>query len=183
MWIGIDYNLDIINKIGSILACLLLYLHPLAIILGMKYDKLYKKYKDNFYYKVLFGVSIIFALFGIYNIVNYMYLNKSKSPYNFLSYPDTKNCHLVWDFPDHYILVLVIAILISIFVFRENKIFWCIIMLYYFLPAIYVHSTNKVSIKNKEKNYNGSYWCWFVAIFSFLLYFGNPHLQKTTKLN
>jgi hypothetical protein len=172
IWLGIDLNKEYLNKIGSILACLLLYLHPLAILIGMKFDNLYKKYINNIYYKILIGLSIIFVLFGIYNII--YNLSKTNAQYNFISYPDDVNDHLVWDFPSHYKIVIFIALLISLFIFNESKLFWLCIILYYFLPALYVFFTNNVNIKNKRKNYNGSYWCWYVAIFSFILYFINP---------
>jgi len=176
IWLGIDINMKQLVVIGSTLACLLLYLHPLAIISGMYYDKAYEKYKNNIYYKLLFIISIMVAIFGLYNIITHM--NKKNKIYNFISYPDRINKHLVWDFPSHYPLILVVALLISIFVFKENKIIWLSTILYYFLPAIYVVLTNTISKKNLTKNYNGSYWCWYVAIFSFLLYFLNPKIQK-----
>ena len=176
IWLGIDRKLKYLNKIGSILAAILLYSHPLAIMIGMNYDKLYAKYKNNNFYNILFASSFIFVLFGIYNIV--FHINKKNKIYNFLSYPDKINNHLVWDFPDHYSIVIIISLLISIFILKENKKFWIAILLYYFLPAFLVYFTNKVSIKNKNKNYNGSYWCWYVAIFSFLLYNINPKIQE-----
>ena len=42
IWVGIEFNKPIINKIGTMLASLLLYFHPLALLIGFKYDKLYK---------------------------------------------------------------------------------------------------------------------------------------------
>ena len=40
IWVGIEYNNPLINKIGTVLATLLLYLHPLGLILGIRYDLL-----------------------------------------------------------------------------------------------------------------------------------------------
>ena len=34
IWIGLDYNNKYINKLGTILVSVLLYLHPLGLILG-----------------------------------------------------------------------------------------------------------------------------------------------------
>ena len=177
IWVGIDNKKEKINKIASIFASLLLYIHPLAICLGMKYDKLFKKYNKNFYYNVIFIISILFVLFGIINII---YELKANDEYKFISYPDKKNCHLVWDFPGHYPIVLIISLFLSIFVFIENKIFWICGILYFLLPPIFIFFAlkNNTVEKNKEKNYIGSYWCWYVAAFSFILYFLNPKIQK-----
>ena len=169
IWLGIDLNNPNLNKIGSVFGCLLLYLHPLAIMLGMKSDNLYQEYQDNIFFHILFIISILFAIYGIYQISS----NKKK----FLSFPETINKHLVWDFPDDYHIVTLISLLISIIIFKENKIFWVCIIIYYFSPALIISQTNEVSNKNKNKNYNGSYWCWYVAIFSFILYFLNPKIQ------
>ena len=68
IWYGLDTNNTNINFIGSILACLLLYLHPIAIIYGMKYDNLYKKYINNRYFKLLSIIALGFILFGVFNI-------------------------------------------------------------------------------------------------------------------
>ena len=176
IWLGIDTNIKFLNIIGSILACLLLYMHPLAIMTGMYNDKLYTKYKNNFYFYTLFLISFIFVLFGIYNII--FNINKKNKIYNFVSYPDTISKHLVWDFPSHYFIVLIISLLISIFIFMENKVFWLSVILYYFIPVIIIYYTINVNKINITKNYNGSYWCWYVAIFSFILYFLNPKIQK-----
>ena len=43
IWVGIEYNKPIINKIGTVLASLLLYFHPLIFLLGLKYDKFYNQ--------------------------------------------------------------------------------------------------------------------------------------------
>ena len=104
IWLGIDTNTEILNYVGSILGCLLLYFHPLAIMLGMNFDKSYKKYHNNLYYKILFIISFMFLFYGIYNI--YFYL-KEKKTYNFISYPTKdNNNHLIWDFPSNYYIVI-----------------------------------------------------------------------------
>jgi len=176
IWISIDLKLEWLNKIGSILCCLFLYLQPLALITGMHYDKSYTKYKKDYFYNMLFVASLTFVLFGIYNMISH--LNKNKKKYNFTSYPDDLNGHLAWDFQDHYYHGMIISFLISIYVFKQNKFFWLAGILYYIIPAIYMYLTTKVSIHNKDKNTGGSYWCWYVAMFSFILYFLNPSLQN-----
>ena len=175
IWLGIDTNMKQFVITGSILACLLLYLHPSAISLGMYHDKAYQKYKQNNYYKLMVFISILILLFGIYNII--IHLTKSNKEYSFLSYPDKVNKHLVWDFPSHYPLIIVVALLISLITLKENKVIWLSIIGYYFIPAIFVVLTNKVSPENINKNYNGSYWCWYVAFFSFILYYLNPLIR------
>ena len=174
IWYGLDTNNTNINFIGSILACLLLYLHPIAIIYGMKYDNLYKKYINNRYFKLLSIIALGFILFGVFNI----FKSINNITYNFISYPDSINNHLVWDFPSHYLYIMVFGLIASIFMFKENKTFWLFIMLYYLLPALFVFKTNKASKNNLNKNYNGSYWCWYVAFFSFIVYIINPYIQK-----
>ena len=176
IWLGIDINIPKLVIIGSIFACLLLYTHPIAIISGMYYDKGYIKYINTFYYKLLFTVSFMVLLFGLYNII--IHLTRKNKIYNFLSYPDKINEHLVWDFPSHYSLIILVSVFISLFIFKNNRIFWLFIILYYFTPALFVKLFNNVSIESINKNYNGSYWCWYVAIFSFLLYYLNPKLQN-----
>ena len=42
IWIGLENNNSGINKFGTILACLILYVQPLAFMMGIKYDKMYK---------------------------------------------------------------------------------------------------------------------------------------------
>ena len=175
IWIGQDLKYHYLNKYGSILACILLYLHPITIMYGIKYDKGYAQFKKSTSFKLLFIISFIFFLYGIYQV--YFYLNKKNPEFKFLSYPDKVNCHLVWDFPDNYPSVILISLLISIYVYQENSVFWAATIMYYFLPYILIYFTNKVHKENKTKNYNGSYWCWVVAIFSFLLYYINPRIQ------
>lgn len=174
IWYGLDTNNKNINFFGSILACLLLYLHPIAIMYGMKYDNLYKKYINNKYFNFLIIIAFGFALFGLFNIFNSI----NNKTFNFISYPDSKNNHLVWDFPTHYQYIMIFGLIASIFIFKENKTAWLFIILYYLLPALYVFITNIPSINNLNKNYNGSYWCWYVAIFSFIVYIINPYIQK-----
>jgi hypothetical protein len=174
IWLGLEENIKNLNKLGSMLACILLYLHPLAIMCGIKYDKLYKSFKKSTSYTLLFIASFLFLLYGMYRII---YYSTTKNPeYKFLSYSDKNNHHLVWDFPNDYHIVLILSLLISVFIYQQNKLFWLCTMLYYFLPILFIYLTNDYGSKGKMSN--GSYWCWYVAIFSFLLYFINPKIQN-----
>lgn len=174
IWYGLDTNNRNINFIGSILACLLLYLHPIAIMYGMRYDNLYKKYINTRFFKLLTIIAYGFAIFGIFSI----FKSINDKSYDFISYPDRINHHLIWDFPSHYPYIVFFGLIALIFMLKENKTASLFIVLYYLLPALYVIVTNKVSIENLNKNYIGSYWCWYVAIFSFILYIINPYIQK-----
>ena len=119
MWLGIDTKQNYLNKVGSILASILLYLYPLGLMFGMYYDKLYKKYINNPYYKILFLASVIFALVGICIVV--FHLIKKNKKYSFLSYNDKNNKKLVWDFPSNFSISLLLLHVISIFCFSAHK--------------------------------------------------------------
>ena len=121
-------------------------------------------------------VSILFFLYGILRIIYEITIPVKK--YSFLSYPNTLTKHLIWNFPDDYEYVILIALFISIFMYLENPIFWISCLIYYFLPLLIVYITNKPDHNSINKNYNGSYWCWYVAIFAIILYQINPKIQK-----
>jgi len=174
IWVGIEYNKPIINKIGTILASLLLYFHPLIFLLGLKYDTFYKNIKKNSIYKIVFVIAILFILLGLFR--NGISLFSKKSTNTLTSYLIPKYRHLVWDMPDNYNLIILFLIIVSfIFIFKKNKIFMILLLLYYTIPGIYAYLTSPL---NLNKNSAGSYWCWIVAFFSFLIYFINPIIQK-----
>jgi hypothetical protein len=174
IWIGIEYNKPIINKIGTILASLLLYFHPLIFLLALKYDIFYKNITKNYIYKIGIVIAILFIIIGFFR--NGISLFSKYSNKSLTSYLIPKYRHLVWDIPDNYNLIILFMIIVSlIFIFKKNKIFLIILLLYYIIPALYSYYT----IPDKlNKNIAGSYWCWIVAFFSFLIYFANPFLQK-----
>ena len=174
IWIGIEYNKPIINRIGTVLASLLLYFHPIIFLLGLKYDKFYKNITKNSIYKIGFGISLIFIIIGFCRNGRALF---GKSPnYSLTSYLVPKYRHLVWDIPDNYNLIIGFLIIVSLlFIFPKNKIFLIILLLYYIIPALYTYYIIPI---NTNKNIAGSYWCWIVAFFSFLIYFINPILQK-----
>ncbi len=188
MWLGQSKKWQIINIIGSIFACILLYFHPLAIMIGIKLDRLYTDIIDTFKYKILFAISILFLLFGLYKTIYELFFTK-KNIYNFLSYPDKKTGHLIWTFHSKYNYVILLSIIITIFIILPmNKlIFILVLIIYYFIPIIYIYiedgnnfgSMIKIITTELENNdkYNGSYWCWIVAFFSFIMYLANPYLQ------
>jgi hypothetical protein len=51
MWIGQNKKMKFLNIIGSVLACILLYFHPLSIMIGIKLDRLYKTIIYTLLYK------------------------------------------------------------------------------------------------------------------------------------
>ena len=151
------------NHVASIMACLLLYLHVLAIVVGIYYDRQYKKTLSVNTKRVLIGVGILVLLFGIYRIVT----EQSNSKYPFLCYPLPSNGrHLVWGFPNDYMtIILPVATIIAILYIRPWKI------LMFFL--VYYYGTLLVSFVVSGQQSIGSYWCWLVAILSFLVYLFN----------
>jgi hypothetical protein len=167
-WLGQNPEYEYLNKFGSFFAALLLYLHPLAITVGLSVDSGYKNIINNGTFKLLFYASIAMAVFGLYRVTN-AYINKT---HTFLSKPDSISKHMVWEFPDDY-YISILLILITGIIFIVPKYLWLFIvgLLYYFLPIIIILLTTEVEEKNKIKNYAGSYWCWYVAVFSFLFYF------------
>ena len=173
IWIGIEYNKPIINKIGTILASLLLYFHPLIFLLGLKYDTFYKNITKKYIYKIFFVIAILFIIIGLFRNGTALF---SKSPeYSLTSYLLPKYRHLVWDMPDNYNLIIGFLIIVSLlFMFPKNKIFLIILLLYYIIPALYTYYSIP---NNTNKNIAGSYWCWIVAFCSFLIYFANPLIQ------
>ena len=172
IWIGIEYNKPSINKIGTILASLLLYCHPLIFILGLKYDKLYKNIQNIQTIGLIIGTLILIV--GL--VRNGMSLFSKTPTYSLTSYVIPKYRHLVWNIPDNYNLIILFMIIVSIlFIFPKNKIFMILLLMYYIVPALYSYFTIP---KGLNKNIAGSYWCWIVAFFSFFIYFSNTYLQQ-----
>ena len=173
IWVGIEQNNVSINKFGSILACLLLYLHPIALCIGIYYDKYYKNILDSKIVKIFVGVALLIILIPIYKIIKTL-LSK-KPEYTLMSYADKVNKHLVWDFPGNYYFVVVIYLLLFVLfiTYPKNKKFSLLVSSYYFIPPIiigYLYGIHKYSVF-------GSYWCWVSALFAFIFYIANPYLQ------
>ena len=166
-WLGQNPDYEYLNIFGSICAALLLYLHPLAVTVGMSVDSAYKNIIQTDTFKLLFGASIAMAIFGLYRVTN-AYINKT---HTFLSKPDSISKHMVWEFPSDYMAsILLILIIGCIFIAPKFLSLFIAILIYYFLPILIINLTVHVEDKNKLKNYSGSYWCWYVAVFSFLFY-------------
>ena len=167
-WLGQNPEYEYLNVFGSICAALLLYLHPLAFTVGMYIDSAYKNIINNDIFKLLFGASFAMAVFGLYRVTS-AYINKT---YTFISKPDSISKHMVWEFPEDYYASILLMLLIG-FLFIAPKFLMLFIagLIYYFLPILLILLTTKVEEKNRLKNYSGSYWCWYVAIFSILFYF------------
>jgi uncharacterized membrane protein SpoIIM required for sporulation len=175
IWLGQNKKYEDLNKIGSIGASALLYTHPLAFIVGMYYDKQYTNIILSQEFMLCLVGSILWFAFGIYQI-SVAYKTKT---YSLTSYPDSKSNHLVWDFPDHYKISLVfLGLIIAYFMFPNQKIFVLCLALYFMIPVITLLLTMKVDDNNKTKNYAGSYWCWYVAVFSFMFYVVNPMISN-----
>jgi hypothetical protein len=166
-WLGQSPNYEVLNKVGSIGAAFLLYLHPLGFTVGMSMDKAYQSILSTQSFQLLLGASIAMALFGIYRVSS-AYINKT---HTFLSKPDSISKHMVWDFPSDYSISIII-IFTTAFLFIAPKFlgFFLALLVYYFLPLFIIRMTMKVEEKNRWKDYSGSYWCWYVAVFSFLFY-------------
>ena len=188
MWLGQSKKWQILNIIGSILAYLLLFFHPLALMIGIKLDSLYTNIIDTFKYKILFAMSSLFMLYGIYKTIYQLFFDKNYIN-NFLTYPDKKTGHLIWRFQSKYNYAILLAVIIGIFIIAPlNKlIFSLTLIIYYFIPILYIfiedgnnfESSIKIitsKIENNDKYY-GSFWCWIVAFFSFIMYLVNPYLQ------
>lgn len=195
MWFGQKDEWKILNIIGSVLACLLLYLHPLAIMIGIKIDNLYKSVLDTLQYKVLFIISCGFLLFGLCKTI-YNLFYKIGGQNKFLSYPDKRTGHLIWRFEHNYKYSILLSIIIAILIIMplNNLLFTLTLFIYYLLPyyLIIVEGGNNLkdvlklsSESSKIKNndlYYGSFWCWIVAFFSFIMYIMNPYLQPISKI-
>jgi len=177
IWLGQDKGMEDWNKIGSIGASALLYAHPLAFMIGIWADKTYNEQGTSMTqeFKIFLMIAIIFFSYGLYQI-GVAYENNT-SP--LVSYPDAKSNHLVWDFPSDYPVTLIfIGIGILYYIYPKNKMFSLAILIYFLVPIAILLSTMKVEDRNQLKNYSGSYWCWYVAAFSFLFYMVNPMLQN-----
>ena len=160
IWSGIDYNIFALNKIGTAMASLLLYLHPIAFLTGIYYDKFYKDIINQVLFKCFVVIAVIFLLIGVVRI--YLNINKIRS---------IEGNHLEWIIPSNYDLIVVFGLLITtMYIIQKNPTFGFIIILYYLIGAIVSYTLTKTK-------YFGSYWCWLVAIFSIVLYLINPYLQ------
>jgi hypothetical protein len=195
MWLGQSKKWQILNFIGSVLACLLLYFHPMALMIGCKLDRLYQSIIETASYKILFGLSFVFMLFGLYQVIYQLFFISNKTQtYTFLAYPDKKTGHLIWNIPSKYNYAILLSIIIIIFIIVPlNNIFFILTLLIYYLgPFLYIlleddnnlYDIIKISSIKYETNdkYYASYWCWISAFFSFIMYLVNPYLQPENNL-
>jgi len=178
MWLGQNPGAEDLNKIGSLSAAILLYSHPLAIMIGLSLDKAYKGISGPLFNMGLI-LSILWVGFGLFRI-GVGYVNQS---YSFLARPDARTHNLIWDSPSNYLLTMLILIgLALVFIYPYNKLVVLLLAIYYgiSIATIYVSNpSNFDTILNPNKNTTGSYWCWYVATFSFLFYFVNPIIQNS----
>ena len=120
-----------------------------------------------------------------------MNMNTPKSL--FFTKPSSQCGHLEWKFPtkEKYIIPFVLVIASLILMARPME-FKAMSISYFVIGAILsaLLVTCMISYNSKEGITNyisetlnassisfGSYWCWFVAFFSFLLFFINPLIQ------
>ena len=176
IWGGIDYNIQYLNILGSVLAAILLHFHPLGMVLGIKYDKLYKNETNSGLFKAAFLVASIFFCFGIISTLYNVFYNKK---WTFVAFQDKVSKHLIWDFPNNYPYGIILTILSLIIIFKKNYVFGIVLLIYFFFPLIYIYKFSKSEEKNIGKMLLGSYWCWVCAAFSFILYFANPYFQRS----
>jgi len=174
IWLGQEKGLHDLNKIGSIGAAALLYSHPVGYMAGLWADKAYKGIGSTGLFQSLFAAAVAFFGFGLYRIGS-AYTTGSTS---LTSWPDSKTGHLVWDFPMNYgIEVLFIIVVSAIYMLPKSVLTFWILLLYFMIPFALSHSSGFLQWDGKWRPYGGSYWCWYVASFSFLLYGVNPILQ------
>jgi len=176
IWVGLEYNKPIINKIGTVLATLLLYFHPLGLLLGIKYDNFYNKVKKNIVYKICFGFAVLLFVLGVLNTIYQGLVNK----HNYISYVSPKSQHLIWKIPKFldeqykYGVVLLVIVLFTI-MFPKNMVYSLFLLVFFGTTAIYSQNIGPKGIKFEIFR---SYWCWLVAILAFLIYFITPFFQK-----
>jgi hypothetical protein len=68
IWMGQPCH--VLNTIGSILACLLLYSHVLFIAIGFRYDKGYKKTMDKKTKDFLLFIGLLVIVLGAYRMTS-----------------------------------------------------------------------------------------------------------------
>lgn len=162
IWTGIDFNIPSLNYLGSFLASIVLFTHAIGLIYGIEIDKYYQESKNTQKFKNMKIVAWMIFIFG----VGYIFYNMSKNNYPYsLVIKDS----LHWNFDKYYLLVFLACVNISNIIYQKNKPFWAFLIGYFTIPVI---------IMIYFKNFTGSYWCWYVAFFAFLLYVINPWLQK-----
>ena len=181
IWVGLEYNKPIINKIGTVLATLLLYFHPLGLLLGIKYDNFYNNIKKKTLYKLFLGLAVLLFVLGVLNTIYQGLVNN----HNYISYVSSKSQHLIWKIPkyldEQYVCgVIFLVIVIFTIMFPKNIVYSLFLIAFFGITAIY--SLN-IGPKGLEFEIFRTYWCWIVAILSFLIYFVTPFFQKYNIVN
>lgn len=181
MWLGQNENLKQLNYIGSYLAGIFLHLHPLLLLLAFYLDKkTYPNIEKNKVYKAFVVVSVLLALWAIW-------LNLKTSKSLFYTKPSANCGNLDWKFPLRLYYVIPFVLMIMILVLLAKPFEFKVLSLSYFVIALIISyflvSCNS-SLRNGLKSVInasdigfGSYWCWFSALFSFILFFVNPLVQ------
>ena len=179
MWLGQNPKLKTLNYIGSYLAGIVLHLHPILFLLGMYLDKkTYPNIEKNLTFKGLLFAATLLGLWAIYtnfNTPNSLFYTK----------PSTKCGNLFWQFPAknyyHYPFILTMLIIVLLGSTDSFKIatisYFVIAALISLLIVQNFNKTNNVLSYGGSAGF-GSYWCWFAALFAFILFFVNPYIQK-----
>jgi hypothetical protein len=167
MWWGIeDGRCTPINRVSTVLAGLSVYLHPMAIVMGLTLDKNYPGIMKNKIWKCAFLASLAVFAYGVYRFLT--------EDYAYCTLPDKKTGHLYWDFPDSYsTVVLPVATLIA-FLFLKPRSFLIATVVFYFSLMVVT------MVYLRQCQYGppgGSLWCWLVAFFAFIMYCLNPYLN------
>lgn len=184
MWLGQKQNLEILNYVGSYLASIFLYLHPILLLLGFYLDKkTYPNIEKTLIFKIFLTLSTLIVFWAIW-----MNINTPKSL--FITKPSSQCGHLNWKFPTKKKYIIPFVLVIAGLIIMGRPVEFKILSTSYFvigaiLSALLVTCmASKGGIGNYIQHvYNssvvgfGSYWCWFVAFFSFLLFFINPLIQ------
>jgi hypothetical protein len=166
MWWGQTQPWLWLNQLGSVFAALLLYIHLPVLVYGVTIDKAYRGTNPTLIAAAALIAGAVF-FYGAYRIAD-SYIHEKNT---FIARPDPISGHLVWESPDNYRLITILAILFfSIFMLPIDPFLFVICLLYFLLPVFFIERFMKVSKENKDKNYLGSYWCWYVAAFSFFFY-------------
>jgi len=187
MWLGQNENMKYLNYLGSYLAGIFLHLHPLLLLLGFYLDKkTYPNIEKTTTFKVFLVASVLLALWAVW--MNF------QTPKSLFYTKPTSDCgHLHWKFPvsGYYIIPFVLIILAIVLMSRPFNL--KLLTISYFvigaiLSVIFVTCMSSYASGNGLLSYFkniinaasvsfGSYWCWFLALFSFILFFVNPFVQ------
>jgi hypothetical protein len=165
IWKGIDSNIELLNKIGTVYGKYLLPTHLIAVGLGILF------YLPRDYRPVLIG--IIFYMY-----VLFLYWRTDSPTLTFPECKQYRQCgdsrgRLVWPFPhDWYITLFLIIIVIAIYYIKPIKS--RLLLLTFFISTLII--TWIIKLRN-----TGSLWCFVTAILAPILVILNYYIIKGEK--